>query len=272
MSDLTTIYDIDFAKLYRNHAAQALRQPKTSADWDKKADNMRSGTGCTNDQYIQAFVSRMDLTDAATLLDVGCGGGTIGLAVASGLEKVYELDYSPKMLEVVAERAAEQKINNYQTILKSWEDDWHDVPDCDICVSSRSSMVADIEDALAKLNAKAKKAVYMSMTVDKDFIQRDILKAIGRDDIGFPTYIYAMNLLYQQGYRVSVDFIEANHCAQKLLTQTAEEFVCSVEWSIGALTEEERDRLIHYYHNHQSKLPTVKPMQRPWAFLSWRTS
>lgn len=271
MSNSKTIFDIDFAELYRNHVAQAIRQPKTSDDWDKKAHNMKSGGGCAGASYIQDFTSRMDLTNTSTLLDVGCGGGTIGLALASGLEKVYELDYSPKMLEVVKERAAEQNIENYECILKSWDDNWDDVPECDICVSSRSSMVNDIESALTKLNSKAKKAVYMTMTVDKDFISREILRAIGRDDIGFPTYIYAMNLLYQQGYRVSVDFLETQNCSSKMLTLDEPSFIEAVQWSIGTLNEEEIDRLVHYYQKNQSKLYSAQPMQRAWAFIHWKT-
>ncbi|EJS88296.1 hypothetical protein AAUPMC_13711, partial [Pasteurella multocida subsp. multocida str. Anand1_cattle] len=64
-------------------------------------------------------------------------------------------------------------------------------------MSSRSSMVADLDDAIDKLNAKAKKAVYMTMIVEKDFIARDILQYIGRDSVGFPNYMYALNLLHQ---------------------------------------------------------------------------
>lgn len=271
MSHNKTIHDINFSELYKNHVDQAIRQPKTAADWDKKAHNMKSGGNCAGANYIHDFTSRMDLHNATTLLDVGCGGGTIGLALASGLEKVYELDYSPKMLEVVQERAAEMNIDNYECILKSWDDDWSDVPECDICVSSRSSMVNDIESALAKLNSKAKQAVYMTMTVEKDFISREILRAIGRDDIGFPTYIYAINLLYQQGYRVSVDFIETQNCSNKILTMDELSFIEAVQWSIGTLNEEEVDRLKHYYQSNQSKLFSAQPMQRAWAFIHWKT-
>lgn len=268
---LKTIRDIDFAALYRTHAKLSIRQPKTADDWDARADRMRSGQSCTGESYIKQFLSKMDFEGCASLLDVGCGGGTIGLAAASKLEKVYELDYSPKMLKVVQERALELGVTNYETILKSWSDDWDNVPQCDICVSSRSSMVEDLEDALAKLNQKAKKAVYMTMTVEKDFIQQSILKALGRADLGFPTYIYAVNMLYQQGYEVTVDFIRADHTASKQVITDLGGFIQAVKWSIGELTATEIERLTDYYQRHQSTIKAVYQGIRPWAFLSWKT-
>lgn len=269
---LKTIYEIDFPRLYRAHAELSIRQPKTAADWDERANRMRSGQSCTGEGYIQQFLSKMDFKDRESLLDVGCGGGTIGLAAAPLLKKVYELDYSPKMLEVVKERALELGITNYKTILKSWNDPWEDVPECDICVSSRSSMVEDLEDALAKLNQKAKKAVYMTMTVEKDFINKDILSTLGRDNPGFPTYIYAVNMLYQRGYEVSVDFIRADHTQPKQSVTDLPGFIQAVQWSIGDLTPEEVARLTEYYHQHPSSIPAVYHGVRPWAFLSWRTN
>lgn len=269
---LKSIFDIDFATLYKSHAAESIRQPKTPEDWDERADRMRSGSGCTKEGYIDAFLSRMDLNAGDTLLDVGCGGGTVCLAAAPYVQKVIGFDYSPKMLEVLQERADELNISNYQTILKSWNDDWHDVPECDICVSSRSSMVEDLEDALAKLNSKARKAVYMTMTVEKDFINREVLQAIGRDSVGFPTYIYAVNMLYQQGYRVSVDFIETNHQVSTRTITNVEEFITAVEWSIGTLNETERSELKIYYDAHSNEIPKVYSDTRAWAFLSWKTA
>ncbi len=269
--DLTTIFDIDFGELYRSHANESIRQPKLPEDWDQKANRMRSGGGCVTADYISAFLTRMKLDGIETALDIGCGGGTIALAIAPMIQKVYALDYSPKMLEVVDERASELDITNYETILKSWEDDWSEIPECDICISSRSSMVADLEDALAKLNAKAKKSVYMTMTVEKDFVNRDILRAIGRDSVGFPTYIYAVNLLYQQGYQVSVDFIEANHQVSSQTIANVEDFIQAVTWSIGDLTADEVEKLTQYYDDFGHTLPTVYHTNRPWAFLKWRT-
>lgn len=273
MRDIQSIYDIDFASLYRTHASLTLRRNKKQSDWDARAPRARKNGGtCSNSNYIRDFVAKMDLSAAKTLLDVGCGGGAISLSVAPKLQQVYSLDFSSKMLDVVTERAQQLNIHNNTNILRAWEDSWDDIPECDICVSSRSSMVADLEPALAKLNAKAKKAVYMTMTVDKDFIQRDILTAIGRDGIGFPTYIYAVNLLYQQGYQVSVDFLNTEPLINPMPVDDEKSFIDSVIWSIGDLNEHELERLKYYYQKNKDHLISGGNKNRTWAFLAWNPS
>ncbi|MGQ0286601.1 class I SAM-dependent methyltransferase [Pasteurellaceae bacterium 22721_9_1] len=266
---MQTIHDIDFAQLYRNHIQLATREPKQPSDWDEKAKKMQHSCFDLQNDYVQDFLSRMDLQQGGTLLDVGCGGGAIALSVAPYFQQVYALDYSQGMLNLLQQRAEEMQIHHVKPILRSWEQHWDDIPECDVCVSSRSSMIGDLQAGLNKLNAKAKRAVYMSMTVDKDFIDREILRYIGRDGVGFPNYIYAVNMLYQQGYRVSVDFIN-NGCGMVNPEQlTLQDFIHSVKWSIGSnLSETEIKKLKDYFEQNKQQL-NLRPTQRAWAFLSW---
>ncbi len=61
------------------------------------------------------------------------------------------------MLDAMMDNAAELKLENVKPILASWDDDWSAVPVCDIAVVSRASIVADMDDALDKLNQHARK-------------------------------------------------------------------------------------------------------------------
>lgn len=74
--------------------------------------------------YVRQFVARMDLADCSTLLDVGCGPGTIGLSVASRLDHVYGLDYSPGMLATFVECARQRGLTRVTPILRDWDADW----------------------------------------------------------------------------------------------------------------------------------------------------
>lgn len=133
----STIHDIDFGHLYREHMETSGRQTKAPADWDGRADRMKAAAQLSG--YVQAFISRMDLSDCKTLLDVGCGAGAIGLALADRLDQVYGLDYSAGMLEAMRQLATERGITNIKPLRKSWDEDWSDVPVCDIAVASRST-------------------------------------------------------------------------------------------------------------------------------------
>jgi len=157
--------DIDFAELYRRQMLRANRQEKTPGYWDGRA--LAMSQRMSDSRYVRQFVASLDLTACATLLDVGCGPGTIALTVAPRLEHVYGLDYSPGMLAAFAGEARARGLEAAATpILHAWDDDWADVPTCDLVVASRSTAVPDLEAAILKLHSKARKRVYMSYPAD----------------------------------------------------------------------------------------------------------
>ncbi|VFS50104.1 23S rRNA (uracil-5-)-methyltransferase RumA [Budvicia aquatica] len=65
---------------------------KPASSWDAKAEKMAESCANPEDEYLKKFLSMMDLTGAETLLDIGCGPGTICLQVADRLKHVYGLD------------------------------------------------------------------------------------------------------------------------------------------------------------------------------------
>lgn len=132
-----TIFDIDFDRLYRDHWAAAGGQAKPPEQWDDRAASMKQSTGGSD--YVREFVRRMNLEGCETLLDVGCGNGAIALEIAGRVRQVYGLDYSRGMLQALMEDAAARGLTNVAPIHLAWEDDWADVPVCDVVVASRST-------------------------------------------------------------------------------------------------------------------------------------
>ena len=207
MSDYPSLHDIDFEQLYRAHMA-AVGRPKPASDWDARAEGATLPPADTG--YTAEFVRRMDLRDCRSLLDVGCGPGHIALAVANQLDVVHGLDYSPRMLERLLEHAQAQGTHNVQAHLRSWDDDWADVPVCDIVVASRSTLVRDMGDALRKLHAKAGRRVYLSSLVGGQFRDVAALQAAGEPvPPALPDYLYIVNILYAMGVHARVDFLPA---------------------------------------------------------------
>lgn len=263
------IDDINFSQLYRDHMKQAGRVAKPASSWDSRAEKMAENCANPQDEYLIKFLALMDLNGAKTLLDIGCGPGTICLSVANRLEHVYGLDYSRGMLNVAQRRADSQGLKNVTLIEKAWDDNWDDVPECDIVVASRSTLVADMESALKKLRSKAKMRVYTTHTVSPHFMDAKILDALGRKDAGLPNYIYPLNILHQMGIHPRLEYIHSRNCQAK--TENYEEFEKSVSWSLGTLSEEEQQRLQRYYQEKKERGEPVISLIRSWAFISWDT-
>jgi SAM-dependent methyltransferase len=255
---------IDVAALYREHMARAGRREKTADEWDARAPGM--GPGIFAGPYVEGFVARMDLEGCRTLLDVGCGPGTIALTVAPRLEHVFGLDFSPAMLEAFAANARERGLRHATPILRSWDDDWSDVPVCDVAVASRSTQVADLAAALDKLHAHARRRVYLTHLAGGRFVDEDVLAAIGRTEEPLPDYLYVVALLHQRGVHPRLDYLEGENRLRRC--RDFADCLRKVSWSLGDLSAEEAERLRRHWDRHAGELGR-RPVR--WALVSWET-
>lgn len=92
------IDDIDFADLYLQQLKLAHRTEKTPDHWDQRAEKMAENCASPTDSYLQQLTAKIDLQGAQTLFDMGCGPGTVSLALADKLTTIYGVDYSQGML------------------------------------------------------------------------------------------------------------------------------------------------------------------------------
>lgn len=208
------INDVDFAAMYRRHVKLSGRRSRSADDWDERAKSLAHKVMDTASDYTRQFVSNMDLAGANSLLDIGCGPGTIALAVADKLERVIGLDYSPAMLEQMRKHASHLGLENVETCLRSWDDDWSDIPQCDIVVASRSSMVPDMARALDKMTRQARLRCYMTHRAANPNGDAGASRTVGNgtrttgQGYAFPDYIYIVNILYGMGLNPRLDYIE----------------------------------------------------------------
>ena len=107
----------------------------------------------------------MILDENDSVLDLGCGEGSITLPLAEKVKKVTGVDSSVKMLELLNERAAEQGFNNVETILKPLEEiTFEEVGPHDVVLASRSlNGIIPIEEVLSELNKIANKYVFITI-------------------------------------------------------------------------------------------------------------
>ena len=187
------------------------------------------------------------------------------------MTQVLGLDYSPAMLARMEAKAAAAGLKNVSGILRSWEDDWSDVPACDLVVASRSTAVMDLDAALKKLDAKARRRVCLTSPVGGRFIPPEIFEALGRPPPpprpAPPDYIYVLNLLHGMGRRPKVDFIaNASQVAEPL---DCDALVRALSFSLGELTGEEKRRLTAWRETLPAEQWRFRGGPSHWAFIAW---
>ncbi len=236
------INDINFNDLYQQHLKACNHYNLPPTKWDKKAPKMAENLVGKPSRYNETLLKAMNVQLNETVLDIGCGPGTFVIPLAQQCQAVYALDYSQGMLEMVQQYKEKHQLNNVMLLHKSWSDNWDDVPQADVILASRSTLVDDLDDMIEKLQGKAKKRVFLTSVTQRHFLDEGVFEAIGRDDVGFPTYIYLVNRLYQKGIHANVSFIETE--SGHFQGDTFEDLLNSVEFSLGNLTEKEKTKFV----------------------------
>ncbi|QIM62826.1 hypothetical protein A1D29_05720 [Pasteurellaceae bacterium Orientalotternb1] len=267
---MNTFYDINFAKLYQQHLALCHYHDVSAQKWDKKADKFAETFVEKENSYTTQFLNKLSIKPTDSVLDIGCGPGTLALPLACQCQQVYALDFSQGMLALLQKYQKQLNRPNIQTLHKSWNDNWDDVPQADIVIASRATLVGDLDDAVNKLISKAKKRVYLTAITDRHFLDDGIFTAIEREAIGFPTYIYLLNHLYQKGIQADLQFIEG--CAGQFQGKSYQDLENAIEFSLGELSDTEKQKLMHFYQTRQKNNLPIKHGQRRWAMISWQVS
>lgn len=260
--------DIDFAALYRQHMA-AVGRPKTPEMWDARAAQL--GGDMALGHYGRELIRRMDLADCQSLLDVGCGAGQITLALARQVPQVHGLDFSPGMLGCLQQQAQATGAAHISIHLKSWDDDWHDVPVCDVVLASRSTAVMDMAGALMKLHKHARRRVYLTSLVGGEFAQARLEGIVGRQRRApLPDYRYILNILAQMGCQPELSYID---CASPYSrVETLDAFILQVEEGLGPLLDTERACLLTWANQFRDMGRLRSELSHRWALISWSTA
>ena len=259
---LPSNYDeIDFDALYKVQKARSSFGKKFAEDWDKKAPSFNEGV--MKSVYAREFIDKVDFTGVSTLLDFACGAGALSVLAAKKADQIYGYDFSPKMLEFARQNAQIYGAQNVKFAQKAFEDDWLDVPICDVVLASRCLEVDDLKTALNKLLSKTKKSLYITFKVGGSFVDDEILDAIGRKVEQKPDFVYLLNILFQMGYLPSLSYIKAQCHGGG--AKSVEEFVQKTRWMLGGeLSGTEEARLAEYFNSGKYE-PKLDFMH--WAFV-----
>ncbi|MCT8742366.1 rRNA adenine N-6-methyltransferase family protein [Glaesserella parasuis] len=81
-------------------------------------------------------------------------------------------------------------------------------------------------------------------------------------------YIYLLNRLYQRGIQAELTFLQGE--TGGFQGETYQDLQNAVEFSLGTLTELERQKLQAFYQQKQQSQQKISHDQARWAFISWQ--
>ena len=110
LEDETDFLEIDWELIWQNSIKKGLKKEK---DWDSVAKDF--GKWLENDDYPDVLLKEMIISSDDTVLDIGCGEGTITRKIARKAKSVTGLDKSELMLEELNKNAKDEKLDKLLT-------------------------------------------------------------------------------------------------------------------------------------------------------------
>ncbi|HOP41611.1 MAG TPA: methyltransferase domain-containing protein [Geobacteraceae bacterium] len=238
--------------------------------WDTRATTFSDHAEHTG--YAEKFLGLMPIESGWSVLDMACGGGTLAIPLAQKVRSITAVDFSRNMLEILGKRCLEKGINNIRRIVGRWEEDWDTlgIGMHDVAIASRSLPCDTAMESIIKLDAIARKRVYLSVAIGDGPRDRRLYRALGRTFPTEPDYIYYLNLLYRMDIHANLALIHEYHPNQ---WDTFTDAVDAQRWMFRNLTDREEDRIKDYLlenlvcEGERWRLPYDRSCQ--WAVMWW---
>ena len=272
------------------------RHADDAAFWDK-----RSATFTTKDApnlYVEKFLEYAEIRPGETVFDMGCGTGALAVPLGEAGHKVVAADFSQGMLDQMQARLDAAGVRTVFPKLMSWEDDWpaFGVREgmTDVAIASRSIATADLRDALLRLTEVARRRVCITLaTGSSPRVDERILAAVGLPSVLGRDYLYAFNILANEGIKAEVRYIDSTRDDTFATPEDAyEKLIAMIDDSAAVrASDEEREQAranlrewlaANLVPNETAGAPDRKgvpqlawrlaePRTVTWAFLAWNT-
>ena len=234
--------ELDWEYIWQKSLKKGFKKEK---DWDKIATEYSKWL--ENDDYPDVLLNEMRISSNDTVLDIGCGEGTITRKIAKKAKSVTGIDKSELMLEELNKKAEDENIVNIHTIQKDINDlDYDEIGDYDIVLASRClNGIFNIKNTLLTLNKIANEYVYI--TVFGSSIHK--YKKEKAEIAGKPFKAGTDHMVLVMILRSVV--IEANvlqlECKNLKEYHTIDEAIERSIWRLGDLEEENKIALENYF-------------------------
>ncbi len=213
-------------------------------DWNKAAPNF--GKSARKDDYHTKLIERIDINKEDTILDLGCGDGSITIPLAKKAKSVTGVDSAYKMLEILNENVQKEGISNIKTIEEDLSKITVDkVGKHDIVIASRSlNGILNIVETISNINEIANKYVYITLFGPNNWkIEKEFYETINKEYVEFPSHRYFFNILVDMGIYPNVENLNIGHEREY---ESIEEALESGKWRLDFLDDDEKEKLHKY--------------------------
>ncbi|OWT33013.1 SAM-dependent methyltransferase [Methanobrevibacter sp. 87.7] len=243
-------------------------------DWNKAAPHFHKSN--LRDDYKTSLLKKLDiLSKEDTVLDIGCGEGTITIPIAKKVKKVKGIDSSENMLKILNEKCDKENVNNVNTVLKPIEEiKYEDIGNYDAVVASRSlNSIIPIKKTLEEINKIANKYVFITLFGPENWkLEREFQEYIGNDPKDFPAYTYLINILYNMGIYANVERMDIESYREY---DSIEDAIDNGKFRIDLLNDEEIEKLKVYLNKVLKKDPKTGKLynnkdKADWILIWWK--
>lgn len=278
---LETDWNDEWKKLQR-----ARRSPDSPDFWNARARHFRPRE---TQPYARDFLKLADVRPGESVLDMGCGAGSLAVPLTRSGHRVVAADFSQAMLDALDEAAAYSDVADLiEPKLLAWDDDWLAAgladKSVDVAFASRSIATADLGAALAKLDHVARRRCCVTLVFNASpRYDMHIMDAIGASVTQSRDFVYAFNILVGMGAAPEVSYIESpRHDTFDSLEAAVTDFARMLENGNEHRLPELRAYLAaHMVANPHAGEPGPKgkPQGRymldhtrivRWAFIAWK--
>ena len=261
--------EIDWEYIWQKSLKKGMKKEK---DWNSVAKDF--GKWLENDDYPDILLKEMKISSEDTVLDIGCGEGTITKKIAKKAKSVTGIDKSEGMLEILNEKAQENNITNIETIEEDLTKITADnVGKHDIVVASRSlNNIINIKETIANINEIANKYVYITLFGPNNWkLEKEFYQSINKEYAEFPSHRYFFNILVDMGIYPNVENLNIGHEREY---ETIEEALESGKWRLDNLDEKEKEQLYEFletilHKNENGKLSNPED-KADWVLYWWK--
>lgn len=274
---LEAVSCIDWDKAFQDSKEDTEKKDGTAQYWNKRAGSFgaKPAKGSAFVKYRDDILALIAPHAGMSMLDLGCGPGTLGIPALAAGARVTGLDISSGMLEEFKRRAAEKNVDtqNLTLVEGDYDGDWeaYGIEPHDVVVASRSFKADNLYAAIEKLSRFANERVIVTLGIDVPYIEPVLNSVTGNSGLSRYDFIAMLNALFELGYYPTLSYLTG---PTPLQWDTKEE---AYEWYKNMIIdtyEENKEKLHAALEEHlvvreDGRLGIKGAPEMRWACIEW---